>query len=439
MTEAQPHASAIAAPVIAPRQAHDRILEAANISRCGKRVQVLLRRLQAHQFPSRRARRHPTHRLSGQQLAPDNPNKGRIESRRGRHRRPPAKRPTTSTPALLQTQHQDTQRVIHRMHISQVTGRDRMVGATARRIRRAVGRVTREASIAHRRRLHRADAVHEAPTPPKIVRQPQEMPQLVTHQPLKFTSDCIFALAVGTAAARGDADPHDVPLNPRRIQRLPGSRDGGRSTPRAVRAGVGMATAPVEYLDVVGVSIKEPCGAVGVGCIEAEGGVTEPPPQGGVWVVVVGGEQIVPVAARGRDSRHQQAVAGAATDTRGDRVADEQRRVHRHPPVAGEAVADRGGAGHCPVWPPPAAGEVHQRGAVVAALRRHGCCLPGGAAVASAVSTNVCARVVSVVFHAACGSGRPQRWPFSARVRARSRRCAASRSGSRALALRQRR
>ena len=62
-----------------------------------------------------------------------------------------------------------------------------------------------------------------------------------------------------------------------------------------------------------------------------------------------------------------------------------------------------------------------------------------GWAAASAVSTNVCARVVSVVFHAACGSGRPQRWPFSARVRARSRRCAASRSGSRALALRQRR
>ena len=61
------------------------------------------------------------------------------------------------------------------------------------------------------------------------------------------------------------------------------------------------------------------------------------------------------------------------------------------------------------------------------------------APAASAVSTNVCARVVSVVFHAACGSGRPQRWPFSARVRARSRRCAASRSGSRALALRQRR
>ena len=50
------------------------------------------------------------------------------------------------------------------------------------------------------------------------------------------------------------------------------------------------------------------------------------------------------------------------------------------------------------------------------------------------------ARVLNVVgFHAACAAGRPQRRPRWARTRARSRRCAARRSGSRALALRQRR
>ena len=119
-----------------------------------------------------------------------------------------------------------------------------------------------------------------------------------------------------------------------------------------------------------GIGNRKACRAVGARCVKGEGGVTEPPTQGGIGIGVVGGEEVVPIAGRRRNRGHQQAVAGAAVDADSDRVASQQQRVHRHRPIAGQTVTNRGGTGHNPIRPPPVSREIES------AWFRHRCTAP---------------------------------------------------------------